>query len=231
VPETTLSGSDLSLITDHVFAKRYVLATTPERGGLSTGALVGIAVGAAAVFILSIGALWFWRHRKIKQINNPQKSTTFPPEDPTLPMSEASQPAPQSPQELASPEQQGMSPRSPRMNLSLWPMGPLSSAPSYTSEAAKAREESLKGVPQELPGSTYMHEHHPMYTGRQDDDLPSPTSPSTPKTPTRSFTGGSETGSPMVTPGSSAPAVGNGPRSPPIVSPLNSPKMPPTRRT
>lgn len=173
----------------------------------------------------SIGALWFWRHHKIKKITEPQRVTTFPPVEPTIPMSEASQ-LPQSPQELASPEQQGMSPRSPRLNLGIWPVGLGSSPPSY--DAQRARAESLKGEPQELPGSTFIHEHHPAFMAGQEP--PSPTSPSTPKTPTRSFTGGSDSGSPMVTPSSSAPA-NPAPRSPPVVSPLNSPKLPPGRRT
>ena len=221
VPATIPTDSGLTLITDHVFAQRYILGSPKSGRTLSTGALAGIGVGAAAVFLGGIGALWFWRRRKIKQIKEPQGVTTFPPEDPTIPMSQASQ-MPQSPQELASPEQQGISPRSP-LRLHGWPMGPASSPPAY--DAQRARAESLKGIPQELPGSTFIHEHHPAFSGQEP---PSPTSPSTPKTPTRSLTGGSDSGSPMVTPSSSAP--GHAPRSPPVVSPLHSPKLPPGRR-
>lgn len=242
VPETTLSGS-LTLITDHVFARRYELGTSAEQGGLSTGALAGISVAAGVVFIGSIGALWFWRHPKMKQINSgTQKSTSFLMKDSTTSMEDsaitikestiaipiASQPQPRSPQELASPEQQRMSPRSTRMNFSLWPMGALSSTPC---DAQKAREDSLKGIPQELPGSTYMHEHHPAFSGANGDDLPSPTSPPTPKKPTRSFTGGSHTGTSIVTQGSSASAITSEHRRPPIVSPPSSLRMPPRRRT
>lgn len=220
VPATIPTDTGLTLITDHVFAQRYVLGSAKSGQSLSSGALAGIGVGAGAVFFGLIGALWFWRRRKIKQIEEPQRGSTFPAEEPTIPMSEGSQLA-QSPQELASPEQQGISPRSP-MRLNGWPMGPMSSPPAY--DAQRVRAESLKGIPQELPGSTFIHEHHPAFGAP-----PSPTSPSTPKTPARSFTGGSEPTSPMVTPSSSLP--GNAPRSPPVVSPLNSPKLPPGRRT
>lgn len=219
VPATIPTESGLTLITDHVFAQRYILGSAKTGQSLSSGALAGIGVGAGAVFLGLIGALWFWRRRKIQQIKEPQRVTTFPADEPTIPMSEGSQ-LPQSPQELASPEQQGISTRAPRLNG--WPMSLGSSPPAY--DAQRARAESFKGIPQELPGSTFIHEHHPAFGGP-----PSPTSPSTPKTPTRSFTGGSGSGSPMVTPSSSLP--GNAPRSPPVISPLNSPKLPPGRRT
>ena len=223
MPPTIPTEALLTLITDHVFAEKYLLATplsTPS-SGISSGALAGIGVGAAALFFGLIGALWFWRHRKIKKFNEPKRVTTFPLVDPAVPMSEASVLGAQSPQELASPEQQGMSPRSPRLNTGIWPMA-LTSSPPPTYEGGRGRSESTKGAPQELPGSTYIHEHHPAFTGRKPPS--SPTSPSTPRTPTRSFTGGSNSESPMVTPSSTA--RGNAPRSPPVVSPLNSPKLP-----
>ena len=215
VPATVPTDTGLTLITDHVFAQRYVLASAKSGQGLSSGALAGIGVGAGAVFFGLIGALWFWRRRKMKQIKEPQRGPTFPAEEPTIPMSQGSQ-LPQSPQELASPEQQGISPRSP-LRLNGWPMGPMSSPPAYDSQRARRGRLDERDSAR-APGSTFIHEHHPAFGGP-----PSPTSPSTPKTPTRSFTGGSEPTSPMLTPSSSVP--GNTPRSPPMVSPLHSPKV------
>ncbi len=244
VPATMPAAPGLSLITDHVFAKRYMLATETAPAGLSNGALAGICMGGAAAFFALVGGLWAWIHRRVRQKREPQRVTTFPAEEPVVPMSEASQPL-QSPHELASPEQQAMSPRSPRqLNLNLWSMTlGGSSPPAYDAQRAG----STKAMPQELPGSTYLHEHHPAFNR---DEPPSPTSPTKPKTPTRSFTGssepvspmgkatpkatrsltgGSEQGSPLATPSSST--MGPLPvRSPQTISPLNSPKLPPGRR-
>lgn len=110
------------------------------------------------------------RRRKVKRRAAQRESTTFPPEEPPLhgpggtvqegQMSEV--PAnPKSPQELASPESMGL--KSPAtttgMPLRYPPPDPPSSPPAYD------RPVSLKSaVPHEMPGSTYIHEHHPAFT-------------------------------------------------------------------
>ncbi|KAK7887509.1 hypothetical protein LTR67_009929 [Exophiala xenobiotica] len=86
--------------------------------------------------------------------------------------------------ELDSPERQAGSPGA----LSRWGSFPASSPPAYDQEKGKPKPKPKPIVPQELPGSTWINEHHPAYSG---DDTSTPTEvtqPSPPRTPIQKAT-------------------------------------------
>lgn len=235
VPESTRSNTaSFSLISQTVFAQKYDLVPPANEGGLSTGTLIGVIAGPVVAFLLLVNfAIFFMlRRRKVRKIREAEanRATTYPPVEPIMPLGEA----PQTPHELASPDIV-RSPRSPQMGQINWVTSPGSSPPAYDSQ----RNLSLIGpaklkIPQdaqELEGSTFIHQHHPAFaadstgTPFTPNAAPSPPGdqPKTPKTPVRSPQG-SDRNSPLVTP-SSGPA----PRSPPAISPPNSPRQVPGR--
>lgn len=142
---------------------------------------------------------------------------TFPPTEPTIDDPLANETPLHGPQELASPE------RGPNTPLS------ATRAPPFQSGLTQnPRVEAPASVPIEMPGSMYMHEHHPAYTGSQ-SDLTSRT-PQTPRTPPRSAPGSpsatATTRSPVLSPsspfrpGTESPGGGNF-----VITPLGSPRF------
>ncbi|EXJ82217.1 hypothetical protein A1O3_06030 [Capronia epimyces CBS 606.96] len=208
IPASTPTVSGLTLITDHVFSQMYMLVTpVPTHSKLPLGAEIGIAVNAVLFVGVIIAVFIFIRRRKAKAAAQMARSTTFPPEEPALQMSQVPDT-----HELDSPEGQAGSPEAGDLN---WPIFPAASPPAY--EQAKARSVSNKpSTPQELPGSTFIHEHHPAYSSLHTPTEATPPSP--PKTPVQK----SEKKSPVV----SAITPRSGIQSPPFVSPLGSPRLP-----
>jgi len=218
VPATTPTTAGFTLITDHVFSHMYTLAPPePSRPPLPLGGLIGIVVNVV-LFVAIIAVLVFYlRRRKAKRAAAAAAmSTTFPPEEPVLPaMTEVGTPV-QSPQELASPEpHQTQSPSSRWRN---WPLG-FSSPPAYERPAYRNDNKNDMAA-QELPGSTFIHEHHPAFEAGDRMPISPTTPPKTPSTPTRSPIH-SDTRS-FVSPGSPGAKT----LSPPVISPLGSPRMP-----
>ncbi|KAJ9494095.1 hypothetical protein H2202_010402 [Exophiala xenobiotica] len=217
VPASTPTDSGVTLITEHVFSDMYMLApTVPPKHTLPTAAVIGISVNAV-LFIAVIISLWWWfgprKRRRARAAA--ARTTTFPPEEPALPqMSRAP-----TMHELDSPERQAGSPGA----LSRWGSFPASSPPAYDQEKGKPKPKPKPIVPQELPGSTWINEHHPAYSG---DDTSTPTEvtqPSPPRTPIQKATP-TEPRSPVV----SAITSRSGNQSPSFVSPLGSPRLPHT---
>ena len=174
VPASTLTITGLSLITEHVFTRKFELSERAMKGseGPGTGAIAGIAVGAVAGLSF-IGALVFLLRRRKTQ-RAPQ---TFSPTAGDGEMVVAYPPSVM--HELASP--QGLA-RSPDSGRSAW--GSPSSPPAYEHNLDPYRTKSGPAT-QELPGSTFIHEHHPAYTGREDGlAARAPSSP--PRTPGQS---------------------------------------------
>lgn len=216
VPASTSASMTGALITNHVFAEMFPLTSPKHSPVLPNGAKAGIAVNVALFIGIIVAIIWY-RRRKIRKIAEANRATTFPPVEPAMsmvgPKSRVS-----SAHELASPESQTQTPRSPQSN---WPINTASPPPTY--EPQKGRPVSVKAdKPQELPGSTFLHEHHPAFaSATASTDSTSPQSPPrTPTTPAR----GSTSGSPVMTPSSSF--AGRGGSRSPIVSPLSSPKLP-----
>lgn len=187
------------------------------RKTLPLGGRIGISVNAVLFLVLIIVMIWWLRRRKAKRIAREARSTTYPLEEPTLQMSRAP-----TAHELDSPNSGNRSVGMPATN---WPPIPaVVSPPAY--EGGKGRPvavSSTPSAPQELPGSTFIYEHHPAFSATTPvgSDAPSELSPTTPpRTPAQS-TVDSERKSPLLSPGTSR----TGAQSPPFVSPLASPKL------
>lgn len=198
VPAGTTTISGLTLITEHVFTRKFELSdrTMNDSKGPGAGAIAGIVVGSVAGLSF-IGALVFLLRRRKTQ-RAPQ---TFSPTAGGGEMLVAYPPSVM--HELATP--QGLA-RSPDSGRSAW--GSPSSPPAYEHNVDPYRTKEGPAA-QELPGSTFILEHHPAYAGRGDEF-----SASAPSSPPR-------------TPGQSPPLSTQARivSSPGTVSPLNSPKL------
>jgi len=218
IPASTPTVAGLTLITDHVFSQLYTVVNPASgRRRLVPGAIAGITINAVLFVAVILAIIWCVRRRKAKRIAREARSTTFPPVEPTLQMSRAP-----TTHELDSPD---AAPRSVGMKSNWHPTFGAASPPAY--DVSKGRPVAVTGkppVPQELPGSTFIHEHHPAFTAPTPagTDAPSELSPtSPPRTPTQSAVD-SEKKSSLLSPGTSR----TGAQSPPFVSPLASPKLP-----
>jgi hypothetical protein len=158
---------------------------------------------------LGIGGWMYMRRRKAKAAAAAAAAqvTTFPAEEPTLQMSRAP-----TTHELDSPEAQARSAGAAGAN---WPIFPRSSPPAYDQEKGRLVV-NKPSIPQELPGSTWINEHHPAFSSVGTPTETAPSSP-TPMTPT-----GGEKRSPVMS--AATPRSGN--HSPQFVSPLGSPRLP-----
>ena len=167
VPAMSATIPGITVITEHVFTRKYELTTSGNLGGLATGAKAGIAIGVCAAALVLAGVVLFMlrrrkaRHTTVTSRNNMIErsfSFTFPP----------------GPQELASPEGVGHSPGSARSDR------PMSSGspPAYNLSIPRAVSGKVQSA-QELPGSTFIHEHHPAYVGSEEPQQPlsAPSSP------------------------------------------------------
>jgi hypothetical protein len=177
VPATSATVSGITIITEHIFTRKYELTTSGNLGGLATRAKAGIAIGVCVAAVVLAGAVFFWlRRRRARQTTVTSRnnimierpfSLTFPP----------------GPQELASPERVGHSPGSARSHR------PMSSGspPAYRLSSPRAVPGKVQSA-QELPGSTFIHEHHPAYIGSEGPEvsLTAPNSP--PGSPPRKST-------------------------------------------
>jgi hypothetical protein len=177
VPAMSATISGITVITEHIFTRKYELTTSGKLGGLATGAKTGIAIGVCAVALVLTGVVLFLLQRRrarqttVTSRNNNMIersfSLTFPP----------------GPQELASPEGVGHSPGSARSD---WPMS-SGSPPAYNLSIPRAVSGKIQS-PQELPGSTFIHEHHPAYIGSEEAQQPFTAPNSPPGSPPRKST-------------------------------------------
>jgi hypothetical protein len=199
VPASSSTVSGLTVITQHVFTRKYELSKAAIQGskGLGAGAIAGISVGGVAgVGIVSILIFIFLRRRKARKA--PQTYFTPAGEGEMVITSPAS-----ATHELASPH---TIPRSPASGRSAW-VSPTS-PPAYDQNLESIRTKA-RTVAQELPGSTFIFEHHPAFTGQEDGSTTAaPSSP--PRTPGRS--------SPQSMHAKTTPSLL-------VVSPLGSPRL------
>src|SRR3954447_8940410 len=177
VPAMSATISGITVISEHIFTRKYELTTSANLGGLATGAKAGIAIGVCAGALMLAGVVlfllrrWRARHTTVTNRNNNMIersfSLTFPP----------------GPQELASPEGVGHSPGSARIDSQMSSGSP----PAYNMSIPRAVSGKVH-PPQELPGSTFIHEHHPAYIGSEEPQqrLTAPRSP--PRSPPRKST-------------------------------------------
>ncbi|KAL8812116.1 MAG: hypothetical protein Q9223_007373 [Gallowayella weberi] len=141
------------IVTSQLYTLKYALK--PKKSGLSTGAKAGIAVGAAVAVIFGALLVAFIIHKRKLRSRGLSEGTIIgdgsfygPTNKRSGTFSHAgSQPG--QPSELPSPT---VMPQGVPMNGGFWlPLEPQSEPPPPP-------------VPmQELPASTHMHEHHPMF--------------------------------------------------------------------
>ena len=191
-PTITTNGPLASAIATQLFTLRYVLAL-PKRGlspGVIAGIAVG-AVAAFALFLTLLSLIVRARRRDMAQKSSnrqipldtlspgsaadDQKAftlaggthvNTYPRGVSELP-SPISPRSPLSPRSPRSPKGPGKSPRL-HSGIGLGLLSPLSggfpeaTSPSENASPVDGRAE-LESQPTELPGSTFLHEHHPAY--------------------------------------------------------------------
>lgn len=211
VPAKTPTISGLTLITDRVFSRKYVLVPRHPSTPLAPGAKAGIIVGAIAGAALLAAVLVLARRRNQNRLDEQSLNDDFE----TTEMEGRTR-------GLASSQAH---PRSPRSAGSGWPLRRSVSPPNY--DDGRDIPTSAKVIsPQELQGNTFMHENHPAFQSSNqsesvDRQNPSPhTSPQ--RTPLRS---------PVHTiprsPPASPPISHNEVEGSPVISPSHSPKLGP----
>lgn len=212
IPASTISGA--TVVTDTVFTRNYALVEKPSNT-LSAGAIAGIVIGSVlaaagtpAFLIVIIRNMK--KHKTEKADEKQGDGITFPPVEPALdPTTHISEvpatAAPQSPHEMASP-QNGTPVTTKGMPL-----------PHRTPTNHSAHEVPAI-IPLEMPGDTYMHEHHPAY-GSTDG------TPSTPGSPPQTPSAVSSTRSPVLSPSSPFRADSPSNAGNFVVTPLGSPRF------
>jgi hypothetical protein len=205
VPASTLTVSGLTVITEHIFTRKYdLLDATKGPKSLGTGSIAGIAIGAAAALAVVSSLIFIvWQRRKARNVPQILPTATGGGEMAVASPASATH-------ELASPH---TLPRSPGSGRNAW-ISP-SSPPAYEHNHDQYRPKA-RPVAQELPGSTFIFEHHPAYSGQEDESAPAPAPvpSSPPRTPGRT---------PPRSPPQSPHAKTTS--SPQVVSPLGSPKQ------
>ncbi|OAP55810.1 hypothetical protein AYL99_09962 [Fonsecaea erecta] len=227
VPASTPTVAGLTLITDHVFTQKYSLVTQqPAKNKFPPGAKIAIPISIWVVLCVVCVATFFWvrRRRRARRAAEANRTTTFPPEEPVLPQMSMSR-APTA-HELDSPEAQAGSSGAVGV-ANGWPIFPTSSPPAY--DQSKGIQAAIRkqppSAPQELPGSTYIHEHHPVFLPTASVSTPTEATPSSPPgTPVQTPSAGAEGRSPVL----SSVASRSDTQSPVFVSPLGSPRLPKT---
>ena len=196
-PGTTPSIKDLTVITQYVFARKYLLhdptAAPPKH--LSNGAILGIAIGIPVnvLFFLFLILLCLRRRARARKEAETQRKAAFIPRS-----QEMDEPHDITrPSELASPQSNPVTPHtasSGRSPVANWPMGPGSPPPPTYDAGSGFRPPPAPAkmtIPQELPGSTFIYEHHPAMQPEQEkrqepnERAVSSVAPTEPRTPTR----------------------------------------------
>ncbi|KAI4147288.1 MAG: hypothetical protein LQ340_005631 [Diploschistes diacapsis] len=151
-PGTSGSGPAPTVISSQLFTLRYTLE--PTQSTLSPGAQAGIGVGAAAgaLSIASVALLMIRRRRQ-----------AYARRAATIPRSPYEAPQDFSPKTPASGTTFGhpFAPATPQTPIrSELPSPP----PQHSPSRSVFRPAPISASVTELPGSTFLHEHHPVYT-------------------------------------------------------------------
>jgi hypothetical protein len=167
------------VMNNNLFTYKYDLVPTKSKStGISGGAAAGIAIGTfLLVLALATFLLFFLRKRRAsKTASVRDRGISMPTHltvDPSLEITTAPPPYVAPIAELASPE-------SDRDTWTLAPTSPLSNTSSGGPERSTPRRPQAPLVPVEMPGSTWMNEHHPAFAfGTGDEEaatLPLPSS-------------------------------------------------------
>lgn len=173
---TTSTVSGLTVITELVFTRKFELSDRALNGPniLTAGAIAGIVIGAFAG-IVALSALIFFYLRRRKDQRAAQMLARSPGGGEMLVVSPAS-----ATHELASPHDQ---PQSPGAGRDAWMS--RASPPAYVRSGDPFRTKTRQAA-QELPGSTFIFEHHPAYTTGQEEETTTALPSSPPRTPATS---------------------------------------------
>ncbi|MCJ1294378.1 hypothetical protein MMC34_005936 [Xylographa carneopallida] len=193
IPPSATSSSSATpyVISTQLYTLSYALAP-PASSALSTAAKVGIAVGGAASLILILAALFFTRCYRARRANE-RRDATFIRTDIGLVAPGSSHATPVSPMNKRATFISGAPPHSPVAGqgspsatppIPELPSPPPSTPPSvYWGPGNGIRSPGSPAPPSvigsptisrvgspgslepvmELPGSTYLHEHHPIH--------------------------------------------------------------------
>lgn len=152
VPASSPAISGVTVITEHVFTRKFDLVVGHRNSGLSSGAKAGLALGTCVgVIAIAAGVAMVWlRHRKAAK-NRAEQTTFYTDKDqkrstsPATRRYELPSPGPHSPPDISR---------------------PLSSQlpPAYATNG-HISPPPPKSHPQELPGSYFIHENHPAIVG------------------------------------------------------------------
>jgi hypothetical protein len=235
VPASTPTVAGLTLITDHVFSQKYGLIPPPSGGSdFPFGAKIAIPVVWAALMALGVFVWLYIRKLKARKRAEAARATTFPAEEPVMPQMTMSRTP--TAHELDSTDPPPVSPS--ETPAGGWPIYQTSSPPAYDpANAAPAPApapvltKQPPAAPQELPGSTYLHEHHPAYSSRGGSSVGTPTE-SVIGSPPRTFTpasAGAEDQSPALSAVTPRSDSHHGSSTIGYVSPLGSPRLPETK--
>jgi hypothetical protein len=208
----------VTLITDHVFSQKYALVVQPESNKFPPGAKIAIPITIWAFIMAVAGFTIFYvrRKRKARREAEANHVTTFPPEEPA--MHQVSRSRAPTAHELDSLD--AKSPTPTAVAATGWPIYQATTPPAYDPNKAAASPVVTKqppAAPQELPGSTYIHEHHPAFS----------TTESSVGTPTEATAGASAQGTPAAQESPALSTVTPRPEahSPVFISPLGSPRL------
>ncbi|KAK5087628.1 hypothetical protein LTR70_002945 [Exophiala xenobiotica] len=227
LPATTITGSQATVITDAVFSRRYTLVKEPAPV-LPKGSIAGIVINAVLLVAAPFIIVWLLRRHKrnkaekaeraaAEQAQRESMGATFPPMEPTLTQQMSEVPA--STASLATPAELGSPDTGFSTPVTLKGM-PFPSGLAQNTPSSPPAYEVPGPVPFEMPGSTFIHEHHPAFGGSSTDLSREPTSP--PRTPPRSPAATASTRSPVLSPSSPFRADSPG-TSNIVVTPLGSP--------
>jgi hypothetical protein len=224
VPGRTPTISGITIITNMVFAKKYLLSdpnATLAAVGLSKDAIAGIAIGATALAFL-LAALIFWLRRRAQDRKKAemQKPAFIPRSQEMEEPHDITRPS-----ELPSPHRQPMMPHTASTGVSgNSPMGLGSPPPTYDQGACLRPLSAKMTIPQELPGSTFIYEHHPTFdTGASDRGTASKLSAATEASDRATTSTPSEPRTPVAKSPESGPV--HSPPAPVVVSPTLSPAI------
>ncbi|KAK5087042.1 hypothetical protein LTR05_004213 [Lithohypha guttulata] len=216
LPASTTSDGQTTLITDTLFSRRYTLIK-PAGEQFPKGAIAGIVIGVLVALATPPLIVLFIRRMKTKSANKSEgvekdgAGATFPPIEPTLDANQQiSEVAALSPQELASPDSGIQTPATYKGMPFQSPF--VRSPPAYEAPAS---------VPVEMPGSIFMNEHHPAYTGSQIELTPRTPPRSPPHSPSQT----ASTRSPVLSPSSPFRTDSPSNTNTFIVTPLGSPRF------
>lgn len=161
-----LEPAATTIVTDRLYSLRYPLKTSKR---LSTGAIVGIAVGGAAGFLILVLLLFFFIRRRRARKNAEKQAITGPSF--TGPMDRADRRSYiYTPGGPLPPGSVPISPYQPSELISELPSPAVGERPAlpqnelWFTPGGAPPQPKIEEPPVEMPGDTHLDQHHPAYS-------------------------------------------------------------------